>query len=346
MPLTLFNGERLSYAYQRTQMITLACSMDSDNNAEFGLLGYLLTTRDYTSYILCQNHLASNESNSISVYEFNEIENPGKCPVIPNDLTTDTIVFHKFKYDVWKNANASYNKQQSEIKSLHNHILSSLPKEVQNSIGHPDSGFILYTSPQILARLDAFFIAATTADFLELKTLLQKPFLLSDNFEMFVISHRSIHSYCLTSGQPMSENDKMHTFILAVNHSHVFTPIIDHYTISNPTYKTFHFEGLVAILRDNIKRIRYALTLTVPPAIPSVFSKKPEVASAAVTAKKAKWTPEEKALKYTHYCWTHGPLCSHKSVDCRKKDPGHRDEATLDNTCGGRTTAWVPKKAK
>ena len=34
------------------------------------------------------------------------------------------------------------------------------------------------------------------------------------------------------------------------------------------------------------------------------------------------------------YCWTHG-LCNHKSIECKKKEAGHKDEATLENRMDG-----------
>ena len=52
-------------------------------------------------------------------------------------------------------------------------------------------------------------------------------------------------------------------------------------------------------------------------------------------------TPRDPSVTYTHYCWTHGPKCSHKSSECNKKDPGHKEEATDARKLGGRERKWV-----
>ena len=51
-------------------------------------------------------------------------------------------------------------------------------------------------------------------------------------------------------------------------------------------------------------------------------------------------TPRDPTVTYTHYCWTHGPKCSHSSFDCNKKGPGHKEEATEANKLGGREKKW------
>ena len=50
--------------------------------------------------------------------------------------------------------------------------------------------------------------------------------------------------------------------------------------------------------------------------------------------------PTNAAVSYTHYCWTHGPTCSHPSCECNRKAEGHKDEATATNKMGGRTEKW------
>ena len=52
-------------------------------------------------------------------------------------------------------------------------------------------------------------------------------------------------------------------------------------------------------------------------------------------------TPSDRPVAYIHYCWTHGPKCSHPSTECVKKRDGHKDEATAANKLGGRTEKWV-----
>ena len=50
--------------------------------------------------------------------------------------------------------------------------------------------------------------------------------------------------------------------------------------------------------------------------------------------------PRGTSITYCHYCWTHGPTCSHPSGECIRKATGHKDEATEANKMGGRTEKW------
>ena len=54
-------------------------------------------------------------------------------------------------------------------------------------------------------------------------------------------------------------------------------------------------------------------------------------------------TPDDATFhraKTDKYCWTHG-ACSHQSVQCNSKAPGHQDAATLENRMGG-SNAFCP----
>ena len=51
-------------------------------------------------------------------------------------------------------------------------------------------------------------------------------------------------------------------------------------------------------------------------------------------------------ISYTHYCWTHGPTCSHQSSDCQRKAEGHKDEAKMANKMGGLAEKWVYRQAR
>jgi len=44
--------------------------------------------------------------------------------------------------------------------------------------------------------------------------------------------------------------------------------------------------------------------------------------------------------KYETYCWTHGIQHSHHSHECKKKEAGHKDEATLKDKMGGSVKTW------
>jgi len=46
------------------------------------------------------------------------------------------------------------------------------------------------------------------------------------------------------------------------------------------------------------------------------------------------------AGKYCHYCWTHGPTCSHPSPERNRKATRHKEEASFTNKMGGRTEKW------
>jgi len=46
-------------------------------------------------------------------------------------------------------------------------------------------------------------------------------------------------------------------------------------------------------------------------------------------------------VSYTHYCWTHGPKCSHTSRNYDRHALDHKADATDAEKMGGRTTKWV-----
>ena len=45
----------------------------------------------------------------------------------------------------------------------------------------------------------------------------------------------------------------------------------------------------------------------------------------------------------THYCWTHGCKCNHRSRDCTSKKDGHKDRATAAYKLGGTTAIFKPR---
>ena len=45
-------------------------------------------------------------------------------------------------------------------------------------------------------------------------------------------------------------------------------------------------------------------------------------------------------VTYDKYCWTHGPKCSHTSMECNRRSEGHKEDATDGNRMGGRDNKW------
>lgn len=333
MVLRLFSGNKLDFQGYRVNLLSIAQKCDKNNNPKFGLLGSVLSKLEYVAYVSYHT-----QSTIIEQHSFVEIPAPGPRPMVDVTSTAD-IALQKLLISEWVYCEQKYQAQVKAIDDLNQIILNSLPENIQRKVGHPKSGFLNYTSSMILQCLDEYYIVAQESDFLEAANVLAQPYTSSTTFEDIILQHRTVYDFLLFARQPKSEIDKVTNLMNALSHGSQFTSTIDFFKFSHPVQTSRTFDNLVQTLRDNRERF-----VQVVPAIGKLGA----VAGAAVTVaeKKAKATPAEKAQKYTHYCWTHGPLCSHKSVDCRKKDPGHRDEATMDNICGGRTTAWVPKKAK
>lgn len=335
--LPIFDGSKLLYPIYRISLMNFSKNLDKENNPNLGLLGYLLSKMEFDEYSRYKDQTDSS-------LEFKLVNPPGNRPVVNQNPSQGDISLYKILISDWEYANRLYLQQQKAIDDLKSAIITSISISIQYTVGKTQSGFQFLSVSDILMQLDAFYFVATNSDLKEYSTSLDVPFILANDFEEFVITHRRVHDFFTRTGQAMSNIDKITKFIKAVNHSKSFDSTIDFFTMSNPTPTTYVFENLVITLRFNIARVRANVKLN---PVPVTIASQAAISTGTTIPKKVftKWTAEEKKAKKIHYCWTHGPLCTHKSSECKKQAPGHRVEATLDNPCNGRLVEWVsPQK--
>lgn len=339
---SMFNGKKTAYQLYRNTILSWAQTLDHANNPIFGLLGYLLSSIELKIFIDLQHQHASLQTDQSSNV-FVLVPLPGTRPDSNSITTPDDIALYKVKISDWDYNNQLYQSQIKCIDELKSVMSQSIPAAIQCTVGHPQHGFQFSSANSIFIEMDKFFISSTAADFKEIEAALALPFVVSNSYEEFVVSHRVVHDYCYIAGQPMSNIDKANTFIKAVNHSKVFDSALEYFSLANPNLRDFNFDNLVIFLRSNVERVRHHDSSRAGSASTTNSTKATTARSKPLGSKKEykPWTADEKRIRCVHYCWTHGPLCSHTSKDCRKPAAGHKPEATLDNPCGGRLVEWV-----
>ena len=144
---------------------------------------------------------------------------------------SDAIQLFKIQLDGWDYHDKKYKSQLQATNQLKNMLLASIPFDVQRALGGPQGGFKSFNNQQIFQALEDYYLTPCSSDFAELARSLQKPYDLSDNFEVFISTHRSAHEFCATAAQPMTEYSKVTAILDALEDCKIFDGLIAHFKI-------------------------------------------------------------------------------------------------------------------
>jgi len=100
--------------------------------------------------------------------------------------------------------------------------------------------------------------------------------------------------------------------------------------VSPPEADALEAIANLAIASSEDKNTINTLTATNASLVQQLVSLRAELANCRRSAR-------TKNQSFTHYCWTHGTSCNHKSENCHGKKDGHKLAATAENKMNGET---------
>lgn len=375
--LPSFSGVRIQYPKHRRLVLNFAASLENkiDHN---GLLGALLPPAEFNQIASSQAQQAAAAlvsmagAQTVQIQTFVHHSHPGARPV--SNLTAASKPaehnLYKAALSTWDYDLDRFTKQFEAIQLLKTELLSSLDLVTIAELDDPDYGTQRLTPASILVYLDTKFGTATSADLEANRALLAVPFRLDHDFLEFVQTHRNAHLYADRSRQPISTADQVAMFRHAITHCGVFEKRMYYYFTTHATVLSQDFASFATDMTHEWQSVVLPSRATTTVASfagaagssPPVLSISEQVHMAVAAALKGlatipagspppagapKSSPgARKPLEFVHYCFTHGPLCSHPSKDCKSKAPGHDDNATAANlkdaAFAGRRDKWVP----
>lgn len=338
----LFAGDKKSFFMTKLHLLNGA--IDIVLNCEpLGALGLILSPIDYDLFYRSRFGI----QNSDQIFEFAAPVFPGKRPEpLLGTTTRDAVSVFNMMVGVYDDSLKKFNNFLVAKSALKIFILQSLTVDVKNSIQHPLNGFTLMSEKDIYNALILKYGTSSLAELNQIHISLSKSYSITETFDQFVYRHLNGHLFCEQANAPFSMTLKVTMARESLWSCHLFDRIIQLYFDTHHDLASISFSSFIEFIRYDIeeqelsrksipfKASKAVATSEIAASVTSDVNKK-------LMKKPLQLTKDERKLVNVFYCYTHGPLCSHSSADCKHPGEGHKANATNEARLGGRDTKWV-----
>ena len=301
-----------------------------------GVLSWLLNLADYTT-------LTGNAADL-------HARTPEPIRPIAAGGNAVSIQQHANQLQAYQDAIKNYQTERTAFNRFRQALLESLDPTTYNALGTFET-ILAIPLTDIFYRVKTLYGRINAKDLLDEIETLNNPYSTGGNIQSFIDKHKAVHRLCHINLNPISELQKIDYFRRSIRDCGLFdypiTVFEDTYTISMPerTFEIFttrilhHSETLShesgtkilprAFSTQKRGRDETAQESTIPSEDSEIQQLKRQMANLTKKQNNARPIPKDKL-----YCYTHG-YGSHHGIDCKRKNPRHKDEATCGNTMGG-----------
>jgi hypothetical protein len=250
----------------------------------------------------------------------------------------DGIVFQQ-----WKWASKLKSTWDFDTRTALQVILTkTMSPAVRNVLGTPDAGFVNIDLKELFNRLQNSYGTLRVHDLITVKAPLSDIFVAGACMRTFVERHLHIHHILASSGQAMTEFDKLQMFCAALGPCGIFKARIDRWFAEEvPDVDAQVFSSMVGDPELGLSNVIISYSISLPTSGSSF--------AFATTTPAASDSTRKQPVKCNcsaHYCWTHGPNTSHESAACTRQKAGHQVDATFASMKGGKTMPWAKPPGK
>jgi hypothetical protein len=320
----------------KEELIANAISVASNvGGGAHGHLFLLMTTEQYTTFT------------TVAAPGYVLPPPPGDAPEYPNGASNAVVA----GMDRAQKAREDAYKLMKQVDALFKQqILATIHPDYMAAQKERLVGYANRSALQLLTHLETEYGAYTQAEI----SKNEKEFLKSwdpatERLEHYWHRIETCRNVATTAGDAISDQKTVRTIIENFDEAEIFPEKM--LTWRDRPEDEWTYENVKAhFTKANKERLRKLTTRQMGYAREAITTT-PGVAAAAETNTNQAWRKEADAeLLRKHgldYCWTHG-VCKvgHNSQTCADRKEGHKEEATVFNTMGGRNTLHIPRPSR
>ena len=355
-------SHRLAWPMARRKLISKAMMAYNNGHDRTGLLYFLLEFHEFKDLSFKMHPIDDNEDEAY--YENPEDEDrPGQ-----HDGAS-----YKHFFDVW-------DRQETAVQKFTARFLDSLDEVAQGALGPPDA-LIVMPLREMVAALDRRFGNITSGELRKERAKLRTPVTSLAKFDLLLETHAAVHLLLEDNDTPTCDNEKIFSLqdaLVNFPQLETATNIFEREYKIKDEFRTFdrYTADLIQYIHNNglsdatpintphayvanVKRSRDDDEASPPTSSSSSTTSSAEEILSRIekrlfavgkgrgkrpTGDDRRPKKEKTADAPLEYCYQHG-LGNHKGTECRNFEADDKfNHATRDNTMGGSTRVWKPKK--